>query len=85
MKRYRKAGGESGVTAYETADDKIIVVFDDMVYEYTYKKPGPQHVEAMKKYAEAGEGLSTYISQNVKTEYETKYPLTDKSHDRNTE
>lgn len=72
---YKNIQGDSGVTAYEPGKDHIKVVFNDVVYLYTYKKPGKTHVEKMKKLAKDGAGLSTYISQNVKDKYEKKYAL----------
>jgi len=73
--KYRKLKGQSGVSAYEICPDHIKVVFGDMIYVYTHKKPGKKHVTAMKKLARLGMGLSTYISRNVKDNYERKYAL----------
>lgn len=71
--RYNKRNGDSGVSAYESSPDNLKVVFGEWVYVYTYKKPGKKHVEKMKQLAKQGQGLSTYISRNVKDNYETKY------------
>ena len=71
----------SGVTAYEIEKDAINVAFDDMVYRYSHKKPGKSHVENMKKLARRGNGLSTYISQNIKDDYEDKYPINTEGND----
>jgi hypothetical protein len=65
---------ESGVTAYEIEKDRIKVIFGDVTYVYSHKIPGRKHVEKMKELARAGSGLSTYISQNIKEQYEEKYP-----------
>jgi hypothetical protein len=72
MKRYKDRSGKSGVFLYEIGKDYILVRFtgSDAVYKYSYKRPGKKHVEMMKKLAEKGEGLSTYISQFVREEYE---------------
>jgi len=73
MKRYRNLEGHSGVVAYAIADDAIDVKFNSGdVYHYSYRKPGREHVEAMKALALAGRGLSTYIAQHVREEYERK-------------
>jgi hypothetical protein len=73
FKKYKNT--ESGVTAYEIGKDCIRVVFSDMIYLYSYKTPGKQHVEKMKELARQGNGLSTYISQNIREQYEDKHPL----------
>jgi len=72
---YKKFSGETGVSAYESCPDHIKVVFGNLVYVYTHKKPGRKHVQIMKQLACTGKGLSTYISQNVSKNYEKKYNL----------
>jgi len=70
MKRYRNLEGHSGVLAYDIRADAIAVKFaGGDVYDYTYARPGREHVEAMKRLALAGRGLSTYISQHVREQY----------------
>lgn len=73
MKRYKDITGLSGVTAYEFGEDSITVEFNhDAVYLYTYASTGKRTIEKMKRLANAGKGLSTYISQVVKDKFETK-------------
>lgn len=73
MKRYKNLEGHSGVTGYELNDDSIRVEFNhDTVYEYTYASAGRRIIEKMKRLANAGKGLSTYISQTVKEKFERK-------------
>lgn len=73
MRRYKNLSGTSGVRAYETGADYVIVQFvDGEKYLYSYFCPGKLFVERMKKLAAAGKGLSTYISRNVKDKYEKK-------------
>ncbi len=73
MKRYRNLDGHSGVVAYAIADDAIDVKFTGGdVYRYSYRTPGPAHVEAMKALALAGRGLSTYIARHVREDYDSK-------------
>jgi hypothetical protein len=71
MKKYLNKSGKSGVRFYETGKDyiKILFVKESKSYLYNYVKPGKTHVEKMKKLAEEGLGLSTYISQHVKENY----------------
>jgi hypothetical protein len=68
MEKYRNLSADSGVTAYETGPDYILVQFSGSsdVYRYSYRKAGKVHVEQMKALAKAGKGLSGYISRYVK-------------------
>ncbi len=71
MKRYGNA--RSGIVAYELHDDAIHVKFrSGEIYVYDVRRPGPEHVAAMKQLAVAGEGLATYISQHVRDAYAGK-------------
>jgi hypothetical protein len=71
MKRYRNVAGDSGVVAYAITPTSIRVKFlgSDRIYEYSHKSAGKAHVERMKRLAETGRGLSTYISQHVADDY----------------
>ena len=61
------------VIAYQSGYDHIAVQFKDgSMYLYTNKSAGKQSITQMKKLAEAGAGLTTYISQHVKDRYEAK-------------
>ncbi|WP_371747392.1 hypothetical protein [Caballeronia sp. Sq4a] len=72
MQPYRNVAGNSGVSAYEILRDGIRVRFaDGRTYLYNYSESGRAHVEQMKRYARAGRGLSSYISQ-------TRVPYADK-------
>jgi hypothetical protein len=73
VKRYQNLNGNSGVVAYEIADDAIKVQFSDgITYLYTYDSSGRQAIEKMKALAQAGRGLSTFISQHVREAYAAK-------------
>lgn len=41
-------------------------------YEYDYTRPGREHVDAMKRLAENGQGLATYINQHVRANFARK-------------
>ncbi len=70
MKKYGRLSGDSGVLAYQLADEEIKVKFvDGTVYLYSYASAGPVHVERMKQLARDGKGLSTYISKHVRDNY----------------
>nr|WP_202800677.1 hypothetical protein [Hydrocarboniphaga effusa] len=73
MERYRNLSGESGVVAYEAGVDFIRVRFaGGDIYRYDRTRPGARHVERMKRLAQSGRGLSTYISQHVHMAYASK-------------
>ena len=66
MQRYENLSGESGVTAYELRSSSIVLQFvDGSRYLYTYASTGRDHVEAMKRLAKKGRGLTTYVNQHV--------------------
>lgn len=73
MKRYRNRGGNSGVKGYEIGEAFIKVQFaNGDIYMYDYPSSGREHVEKMKILAQAGKGLSTYISRHVKENFADK-------------
>jgi len=71
VQRYLNLSGDSGVIAYEIGADYIRVQFrTGLPYRYSHARAGRHHVERMKELAEAGRGLSTYISQHVSDKYD---------------
>ena len=71
MKNYANLSNASGVLAYEYGKDWIRVLFrGHEPYLYSYHSAGKHHVEAMKNLADSGKGLSTYITQHVKDQYD---------------
>ncbi len=63
MKPYRNAG--SGITGYEYSDRWIHIRFASAaVHAYTKGRIGAKHLAALKKLADAGDGLNTYINKN---------------------
>jgi len=73
MKAYGHRGDHSGVTHYESGEDYIKILFNNgAIYLYTNAITGKKHIIQMKKLAEEGRGLSTYVSQHVKDKYATK-------------
>jgi hypothetical protein len=73
LKPYRNRSGRSGVSAYACGEGFILVRFiDDGTYAYTDARPGRAHVRNMQRLAEAGIGLSTYISRFVRDRYARK-------------
>lgn len=64
---------DSSVAGYKINNDSIIVEFTDGAqYIYSYDIPGKSKVEYMKELAINGKGLSTYITQNIKTSFAKK-------------
>lgn len=74
MKTYKNLSGDSGVVAYEIGRTFIKIKFEGEtgIYTFDYKRPGKYDVEIMKTLASKGEGLSTYISQEVRTNFSSK-------------
>lgn len=74
MKTYKNLSGNSGVVAYEVGEKYIKVKFDgeSSIYTFSYKRPGRAQVEKMKAMAIKGQGLSTYITEEVGANFETK-------------
>lgn len=73
MQRYARRNGDSGVVAFATGPRGIAVQFvDGSVYVYDMQRPGRAHVTEMKRLARAGQGLSTYISREVRDNYASK-------------
>ena len=71
MERYKNVSGKSGVVEYEIGADFIKVRFKGpkKIYVYNYASTGKEYIENMKKLAEGGKGLSTFVSQKVRERY----------------
>jgi hypothetical protein len=77
MERYRNLSGNSGVDAYELGGDFIMIRFrPGVVYWYTAASVGARHLAVLKRLAQRGQGLGTYISQHAEVNggYERKEP-----------
>jgi hypothetical protein len=63
----------SGVSSFSTGDDFIVVLFTDgEQYLYTYDSTGREHIDEMKRLANEGHGLATYINKNVRARFAKK-------------
>jgi hypothetical protein len=72
MQTYGNLAGNSGVVAFEILRDGILVCFvNGGTYLYDYSTPGREHVDEMKRLAQAGRGLSSYIARFA-TDYARK-------------
>lgn len=71
MERYLNKRGNSPITHFQIEDERIIVWFKGgKSYSYSHRKAGRNHVERMKILARSGSGLSAYITQNVRFNYD---------------
>jgi hypothetical protein len=67
---YAGKSGNAGVEAYEIRADAIVLRFKDgATYLYDETRPGRRHVEAMKRLARVGRGLTTYVNRHVRENY----------------
>ncbi len=76
MKSYRNLNGNSNVVSYVISEDSIHVVFKSgkqRNYLYNNSRPGRSVVDQMKRLAEQGYGLNSYISTTVKTKFFRKW------------
>lgn len=63
MQQYSNNSGRSNVIAYYIGVDFIVVQFPhNAFYKYTYSSAGQSAIDAMKRFAQSGSGLGTYIS-----------------------
>lgn len=71
MIKYLDIDNDSGIEAYEIGAEKISVKFKDTarIYVYSYTSAGKENVKHMKKLAQSGDGLSSFINLNVKYKY----------------
>jgi hypothetical protein len=70
MIKYLDLDKDSGVEAYEIIFDRISVKFKGgSVYVYSYQSDGRENIEKMKKLAQLGDGLNSFIKLNVKYKY----------------
>ncbi|RYC50380.1 hypothetical protein [Flagellimonas olearia] len=72
MPVYSNKRGNSPITDYEIFDNAITIWFKGgKAYTYSYDGPaGKYHVDEMKTLAKNGIGLSAYITNNVKFDYD---------------
>ena len=71
MIKYLDIDNDSGIEAYEIGLDKISVKFRNAakIYVYSYASAGKENIEHMKKLAQSGDGLNSFINLNVKYKY----------------
>jgi len=63
MRAYRSRSGDSGVTGYEYGSDWIKLRFHGgKLYEYSSRRIGAENLETMKRLADSGEGLTTFVN-----------------------
>jgi hypothetical protein len=75
MKTYTDTNGDSGISAYDYGEDWIRIQFKfGGTYEYRSSGIGLAHLATLKRLADSGDGLNTYINKNpdVKKGYSSK-------------
>lgn len=73
MQPYKDRTGDSGIAAYELGEGSITIEFHKGgVYLYNAERPGASHVHEMRKLAEFGDGLNTYINKFVRRNHAGK-------------
>jgi hypothetical protein len=71
MERYSNRRDNSSITHFQIEDERIIVWFKGgKSYSYSYRKANRTHVEQMKILTKSDSGLSAYIMQNVRFDYD---------------
>ncbi len=67
-------GGNSGVVAFEIAQESITVQFNNgWLYLYTNGSAGMANIAEMQRLAKVAQGLNTYISRMVKGGFARKW------------
>ena len=73
MHRYRNTSGESGVVAYDLDTGSITIEFTGGDrYLYTERSAGAENIAKMQDLAREGRGLSTFVSQHIRSRYAKK-------------
>lgn len=73
IRTYKDLNGDSGVIAYEYRDDYIRIRFNTgATYLYTNSSAGVNNINEMKRLADIGNGLNSFINLNVKYKYNRK-------------
>ena len=67
MKEYKNNNGNSAVARYENGADYIKVEFliTRHILKFSYRSAGKVHIEEMKKLADTGCGLGSYIDARM--------------------
>ena len=77
MKHYKSIRGDSGIDAYDFDTDSVTVRFTTGAsYTYTNESTGRHKIAQMKRLAQEGSGLATFISRHVGGHYSEKSPAT---------
>ena len=70
MVAYKNIDGDSSIIAYEIGSDYIRVQFSNgKVHLWNYRSAGSANIEQMKKLAQIGNGLNSFIMRVVKNLY----------------
>ncbi|MCG6169731.1 hypothetical protein [Leptospira sanjuanensis] len=73
MEYYKDLDNDSSISGYDIGPDSITIYFKSGgAYLYTYQSAGSSNIEQMKRLAQSGEGLNSYIMKFVKNNYARK-------------
>ena len=73
MKPYKNLNGNSGIKAYALLPDGIKIEFaDGSIYLYNITSNGERAIDVMKGLAKKGIGLTTYINQEIRSNFAQK-------------
>jgi len=75
VQNYKNLDGDSGVVRYDYGSDWIEVEFQSgstRLYRYTNTSAGSANIDEMKRLADLGDGLNSFIMHNVKNRYVSK-------------
>ena len=77
MVSYKNLNGNSNVKCYNISENYIDIEFYNtpLVYRYSDVAPGIQVLNELKKLANQGYGLNSFINKYVKTNYERRIPV----------
>jgi len=73
MRRYVDVDGDSWISAYQVRPDSIVVQYrDGATYVYSYRSAGIAAIETMKRLANSGEHLHSFINRFARNAYAEK-------------
>ena len=69
--KYKNLNGRSNIKSYNYGEDFIeVTFFTGAVYRYSTLNCSIEEINTMKKLADKGSDLNSYIMKNVKTKYD---------------
>lgn len=70
---YKNLDGDSGIVRFDYGSDWIEIEFrGGSLYRYTNASAGSGNIDEMKRLADLGDGLNSFIMRNAKNSYASK-------------